>query len=115
MAEVNHDAILRAHLAKERNHNIAKNIIFFLGDGMSIPSLAAARIYLGQMHGQSGEESHLSFETFPYIGLSKVRACKAYNEQTLRPNYNSRLHLLLHFQTYCIDKQVPDSACTATA
>lgn len=79
---------LRNHLAKEHNENIAKNVIFFLGDGMSIPTLTAARIYLGQMQGHNGEESHLSFETFPYIGLAK---------------------------TYCIDKQVPDSACTATA
>lgn len=65
---------LRNHLAKEHNENIAKNIIFFLGDGMSIPTLAAARIYLGQMQGYNGEEGRLSFETFPYIGLAKVRA-----------------------------------------
>lgn len=70
---------LRNHLTKEHNENIAKNIIFFLGDGMSIPTLTTARIYLGQMHGHNGEESRLSFETFPYIGLAK---------------------------TYCIDRQV---------
>lgn len=63
---------LRNHLARERNENIAKSVIFFLGDGMSIPSLAAARIYLGQTQGHNGEESRLSFETFPYIGLAKV-------------------------------------------
>lgn len=64
---------LRNQLEKEHNTNIAKNIIFFLGDGMSIPTLAAARIYLGQTRGHSGEESRLSFESFPYTGLSKVR------------------------------------------
>lgn len=63
---------LRNHLARERNENIAKSTIFFLGDGMSIPTLAAARIYLGQTEGYNGEESRLSFETFPHIGLAKV-------------------------------------------
>lgn len=63
---------LRNQLMKERNTNTAKNVIFFLGDGMSIPTLTAARIYLGQNHGGTGEESRLSFENFPYIGLSKV-------------------------------------------
>lgn len=45
----------------------AKNIIFFLGDGMSLTTVAAARMYLG------GEEKSLSFEEFPHFGLSKVR------------------------------------------
>lgn len=55
------------------NHNIAKNVIFFLGDGMSVATLAASRMYLGQLQGQTGEESRLFFEDFPYTGLAKVR------------------------------------------
>lgn len=75
--------ILRNQLHKnELNMNVAKNVIMFLGDGMSIPTLTAARVYLG------GEEQQLSFEKFPYVGLSK---------------------------TYCANTQVADSACTATA
>lgn len=59
--------ILQNQLNKNKlNKNVAKNIILFLGDGMSIPTLAATRIYLG------GEENVLSFEEFPYSGLSKV-------------------------------------------
>lgn len=59
---------LRVQLQKNvLNKNVAKNIIMFLGDGMSIPTLAATRIYMG------GEEKELSFEKFPYNGLSKVR------------------------------------------
>lgn len=50
----------------ELNTNQAKNIIFFLGDGMSIPTITAGRVYLG------GEEKQFSFEKFPYVGLSKV-------------------------------------------
>ncbi|KAM3955472.1 membrane-bound alkaline phosphatase-like [Aphomia sociella] len=60
----------------------------FLGDGMSVPTLAAARTLLGQREGRTGEEAQLSFEGFPTLGLAK---------------------------TYCVDQQIPDSACTATA
>ncbi|XP_062136039.1 membrane-bound alkaline phosphatase-like [Drosophila sulfurigaster albostrigata] len=70
------------------NANKAKNIIFFLGDGMSLSTVAAARILKGQRQGNTGEESSLSFERFSHSGLSR---------------------------TYCSNAQVPDSACTATA
>ncbi|XP_032820289.1 alkaline phosphatase-like [Petromyzon marinus] len=66
----------------------AKNIILFIGDGMSLSTVNAARILKGQMAGHTGEESHLSFEDFPHTALLK---------------------------TYCVDRQVPESACTATA
>ncbi|XP_017054441.1 membrane-bound alkaline phosphatase-like [Drosophila ficusphila] len=70
------------------NAKKAKNIIMFLGDGMPLATVAAARILKGQRQGNTGEESSLSFERFPYTGLSR---------------------------TYCSNAQVPDSACTATA
>lgn len=66
----------------------AKNIILFVGDGMSLPTVAAARIYEGQQKNQSGEENLLSFESLPYTGFSK---------------------------TYNTDSQTPDSAGTMTA
>lgn len=50
----------------------AKNIILFLGDGMSIPTLAATRIYIGQKNNETGEEVQLSFDQFPHTALSKV-------------------------------------------
>lgn len=60
--------ILKKQLQKNTlNKNVAKNIILFLGDGMSIPTLAATRIYMG------GEDRELSFEKFPYNGMSKVK------------------------------------------
>ncbi|XP_053394037.1 alkaline phosphatase-like [Mercenaria mercenaria] len=70
------------------NKGVAKNVILFLGDGMSIPTITAARILKGQLQGQTGEESKLSFEEFPISGLSK---------------------------TYCQDTQVTDSAASGTA
>ncbi|XP_054838945.1 alkaline phosphatase-like [Eublepharis macularius] len=68
--------------------NRAKNIILFLGDGMGIPTITAARIYKGQLAGGSGEEAVLAMEKFPYVALSK---------------------------TYNVDRQVSDSAGTGTA
>ena len=66
----------------------AKNIILFIGDGMSMTTITTARIFAGQQAGQSGEEYTLSFEHFPWTGLSKT--------------YNS-------------NQQTPDSAGTMTA
>ncbi len=66
----------------------AKNVIVFLGDGMSLPTVAAARILEGQRNGGSGEEHQLSWERFPHTALSK---------------------------TYNTDSQTPDSAGTMTA
>lgn len=40
---------------------------------MSIPTVTAARIYAGQLLKQDGENNQLSFDKFPYVGLSKVR------------------------------------------
>lgn len=50
----------------------AKNLIIFLGDGMSLTTLTAARIYKGQLKNHTGESDHLSFERFPFTGISKV-------------------------------------------
>ena len=57
----------------------AKNVILFIGDGMSISTLTAARILEGQMRGESGEENYLSFERFPHTALSKTYSA---NQQT---------------------------------
>ena len=66
----------------------AKNVILFVGDGMGISTLTAARILQGQRNNQSGEEGYLSFEEFPYSAQVK---------------------------TYNVDAQTPDSAGTMTA
>ena len=66
----------------------AKNVILFVGDGMGISTVTAARILEGQLRGESGEENQLSFEKFPYVALSK---------------------------TYTVDQQTQDSAPTMTA
>lgn len=54
-------------LTLTKNEKTAKNVILFVGDGMGPNTIAASRIYLG------GESSRLKFETFPNVGLLKVR------------------------------------------
>ena len=54
------------------NIGVAKNVIIFLGDGMGISTVTSARILKGQLQNKTGEETVLSFETFPHVGLSKV-------------------------------------------
>ena len=66
----------------------ARNVIVFLGDGMSLTTVAAARILDGQRQGRSGEENLLSWEQFAHTGFSK---------------------------TYNTNSQTPDSAGTMTA
>ena len=69
------DKALKAR--NEINEQLAKNVIIFVGDGMSLPTLTAARIYKAQRNSNfdksvRGEESALFFENFPHVGLSKV-------------------------------------------
>jgi alkaline phosphatase len=45
-------------------------VIFFLGDGMGISTVTAARILAGQQLGGPGEEHSLSFDNFPVTGLA---------------------------------------------
>jgi alkaline phosphatase len=89
----------KAHLFKQdlaqaaavtpRNRLPVKNVILFVGDGMGISTVTAARILAGEKAGLAGpERGSLHFETFPDLALSKV---------------------------YQWDQQTPDSAPTATA
>ena len=53
--------------------NQAKNIILFIGDGMGISTVTAARIYHAQSRKLVGKDVNLAFENLPYLALSKVR------------------------------------------
>lgn len=65
-----------------------RSVILFIGDGMGVSTVTAARIFAGQLAGGPGEEHSLSFESFPNLALVK---------------------------TYTVDRQVADSAGTMTA
>jgi alkaline phosphatase len=66
----------------------AKNVILFVGDGMSVGTITAARIFEGQRKGLLGEEYSLTMESLPSVALAK---------------------------TYNTNAQTPDSAGTASA
>ena len=58
--------LIQDNLKVKPNMNTAKNAILFMGDGMGITTVTAARILDGQMKGKLGEENVLSWETFPW-------------------------------------------------
>jgi alkaline phosphatase len=66
----------------------ARNVVLFIGDGMGVSTVTAARILDGQLRGEMGEENQLAFERLPHVALIK---------------------------TYETNQQVADSAGTATA
>lgn len=70
------------------NKNKAKNAIIFVGDGMGPSTVNGGRWYLSEQENTKIEETKLSWDTFPFLGLSK---------------------------TYNVDNKVSDSAGTATA
>ena len=78
----------QASVVASETAGAAKNIILFVGDGMGISTVTAARILEGQLNGQDGEENSLSWGLMPYSGLSK---------------------------TYNVNAQTADSAGTMTA
>src|SRR6188768_2681975 len=67
----------------------ARNVILFIGDGMGISTVTAARILAGQkINPKGGEEYQLNMEKLPWSAFSK---------------------------TYSVNQQTSDSAPTATA
>jgi alkaline phosphatase len=73
----------------KRNSAIAKNVIIFVGDGMSVPTVTAARLLKAKLMGSKNVEHELlSFEKLDYLA---------------------------HSQTYNADDQTTDSPAAATA
>jgi len=58
-------AVARARALSPGSAPKAKNVILFVGDGMGMSTITAARIFDGQRHGKLGEEYELAFESFP--------------------------------------------------
>ncbi len=81
-------ADLASRMAVRPNTARARNVILFIGDGMGISTLTAARIYQGQQAGGDGESLVTAIDRLPYSALVR---------------------------TYAHDAQVSDSAPTATA
>lgn len=82
------EAELAERLASEDRPNKARNVIIFIGDGMGISTLTAARILAGENAGVDGESYITAMDRLDHTALVK---------------------------TYSHDGQVSDSAPTATA
>lgn len=78
---LNREAATLERLKAERPiTNGAKNIILFLGDGMGISTITAARIMAGHaLNPDGGEEYQLNMEKLPYAAFSKTYSV---NQQT---------------------------------
>lgn len=50
----------------------AKNVILFVGDGMGVATVTAARILRGQRLGKKGEDHELAWDAFPAVAFAKV-------------------------------------------
>ncbi len=79
---------LRMLQSRQPRTGRARNVILFVGDGMSLATITAARIHAGQKLGKPGENHRLAFEHLPWTALAR---------------------------TFNTNAQVPDSAGTATA
>ncbi|XP_018302351.1 membrane-bound alkaline phosphatase-like [Mycetomoellerius zeteki] len=51
---------------------VARGVVLFVGDGMGMSTLTAARILAGQRHGNPGEETQLAWESFPAVALARI-------------------------------------------
>ncbi|KAK1128108.1 hypothetical protein K0M31_003593 [Melipona bicolor] len=50
---------------------VARGVVLFVGDGMGMSTLTAARILSGQRHGNTGEEAQLAWDSFPAVALAR--------------------------------------------
>lgn len=82
------EAALKVLQSTRETRDRARNVIIFVGDGMGVSTLTAARIFAGQVQGQDGESFQTAMDGLDHTALVK---------------------------TYSHDAQVPDSAPTATA
>lgn len=52
----------------------ARNVILFVGDGMGVSTVTAARVHKGEAAGGGGEDASLSFESFPNLALARTHS-----------------------------------------
>ena len=94
---------IERRLAQRANVKSARNIILFIGDGMGVSTVTAARILDGQSKGTQGEKNILSFETFPNVALVKTYntnqqvSDSAGTASTMNTGIKTRIHGTWHF------------------
>ena len=97
---------LEEALQLHHNTRMARNIVLVIGDGMSLSTNTAGRIYKGQSQGADGVSSHLSWDKFPHLGeRTSHTAITTYSLQACpRPTT---------WTPWCRTAQPRPSACTA--
>ncbi len=103
----------RSAAARGAGRSHARNLILFVGDGMSLPTVAAARILEGQRGGASGEEHLLAWEHFPATGFSKT-----YNTNAQTPDSAGTMSAMAtgvktRAGVLSVDQSAPRGDCTA--
>lgn len=86
---------LKAALSVKTNTRRAKNVVLFVGDGMGINTMTASRIY------SHGEKGSLSWESFPHMGLLKVRT---FPWKFKSFEYLFCFFLLIHNDYFCVSR-----------
>jgi alkaline phosphatase len=81
MSTWRHEGLQALEASKKLAHRgqRAKNVILFVGDGMGVSTVTAARIFEGQQKGRDGERNLLAFEKLAYLAMSKTFSA---NQQT---------------------------------
>ncbi len=97
-----------------RERRRARNVILFVGDGMGIATLTAARIRAGQLAGGSGEEYRMPWERFPWSALVKT-----YNTDAQTPDSAGTMSALMtgvktRSGVLSVDASVPRGDCAAS-
>jgi alkaline phosphatase len=104
-------AIAKTARKGQTDRTKARNIILFVGEGMGVSTVTAARILAGQDAGVTGEEGALSFEAFPATALAKT-----YNFDRQAPQSAGSMTALLtgiktQGSSVSIDQTVPEGQC----
>lgn len=92
---------------RKQNQKVAKNIIMFLGDGMSTATTTATRAYLG------GEEKSLSFEEFPAVGMAKTYCVSNQVSDSASTSTAYLSGVKANYGTIGVTAKVPRYDCTA--
>ncbi|XP_035668882.1 alkaline phosphatase-like isoform X2 [Branchiostoma floridae] len=98
----------------QKNHKtkVAKNVVLFLGDGMGVVTVTAARILKGQKAGNPGEETVLNMETLPHVALSKT-----YNIDAQTPEVTATAYLCgvkARWATLGLDGRARNEDCSSS-
>ena len=105
-------AIARARALEADSSKQAKNLILFVGDGMGMSTITAARIFDGQRRGKLGEENALAFESFPYVALSKTYSVE---RAGCRVRRDDDARLVTGVKTTSRRDRLDETACRATS